>query len=42
MSETPEENGEDDIDDAGRNPTQQRMDDEGTEPLPVDEEWDDQ
>jgi hypothetical protein len=39
MSESPEENGEDLIDDTGRNPTQQRMDEEGTEPAPVDEEW---
>jgi hypothetical protein len=41
MSESPEENDEE-IDEAGRNPTQQRMDEEGTEPVPVDEEWDDQ
>jgi hypothetical protein len=41
MSESPEENGEEAIDDAGRNPTQQRMDEEGTEPLPVDAGWGD-
>jgi len=40
MSESPEEDSQDTIDDARRNPTQQRMDEEGTEPVPVDEEWD--
>ena len=39
MSESIEENGEDGIDESGRNPTQQRMDEEGTEAVPVDEEW---
>jgi hypothetical protein len=34
----PEENLEDAIDDEGRNPTQQRMDDDGVEDRPVDVE----
>lgn len=42
MSDPETENGEDAIDEAGRNPTQQRMDEEGTEPVPVDEEWEDE
>jgi hypothetical protein len=41
MSEKPE-NGDEAIDESGRNPTQQRMDEEGTEPVPVDEEWEDE
>jgi hypothetical protein len=41
MSEAPE-NGEESIDESGRNPTQQRMDEEGTEPVPVDEAWEDE
>jgi hypothetical protein len=39
MSELPEENDQDLVDERGRNPTQQRMDEDGTEPVPVDEEW---
>ena len=35
----PDENGEDLIDEQGRNPTQQRIDEEGAEPVPVDAEW---
>ena len=42
MSDAETENGEELIDETGRNPTQQRMDEEGTEPVPVDEEWDEQ
>jgi hypothetical protein len=34
-----EDNGEEAIDEAGRNPTQQRLDEEGAEPVPVDEKW---
>ena len=41
MSE-PNENGEEQIDEQGRNPTQQRIDQEGASPEPVDEEWDNQ
>ena len=33
------ENGEDLIDESGRNPTQQRIDEEGAEDTPVDAEW---
>jgi len=36
------ENGEEAIDESGRNPTQQRMDEEGTEAVPVDVEWEDE
>jgi len=42
MSDAETENGEEQIDETGRNPTQQRMDEEGTEPVPVDEEWEDE
>jgi hypothetical protein len=35
----PIENGEDQIDEQGRNATQQRIDEEGASPEPVDEEW---
>ena len=35
----PEENGENEIDEQGRNATQQRIDEEGASPQPVDEEW---
>jgi hypothetical protein len=31
--------GEEQIDEEGRNPTQQRMDEEGVEPAPVDADW---
>jgi hypothetical protein len=36
-----EQNGEDEIDESGRNPTQQRMDEQegGGEAVPVDAEW---
>ena len=37
-----ETNGEELIDDEGRNPTQQRIDEEGSEPVPVDESWEDE
>ncbi len=30
---------ENEIDESGRNPTQRRMDEEGTEDAPVDAEW---
>jgi hypothetical protein len=33
------ESGQAEIDEEGRNPTQQRMDDEGVEPAPVDASW---
>jgi hypothetical protein len=39
MSEPEIENGEEAIDESGRNATQQRLDEEGTEPVPVDVEW---
>ena len=35
----PETDGHDLIDESGRNPTQQRMDEEGVEDVPVDAEW---
>jgi hypothetical protein len=35
----PETGGEELIDESGRNPTQQRMDEEGVENVPVDSEW---
>src|SRR3954447_23708122 len=35
----PETDGYDRIDESGRNPTQQRMDEEGVENVPVDAEW---
>jgi hypothetical protein len=35
----PETDGDDLIDESGRNPTQQRMDEEGVEDVPVDAEW---
>jgi hypothetical protein len=38
MTEEPE-NGEEEIDESGRNLTQQELDDEGTEDVPVDTEW---
>jgi hypothetical protein len=38
-SNEPETNGEDELDESGRNPTQQRMDDEGVEDVPVDAQW---
>ena len=39
MSEPIDENGEEMLDESGRNPTQRRLDEEGTEPVPVDVEW---
>jgi hypothetical protein len=39
MSDLQRENGEEAIDESGRNLTQQRLDDEGTEDVPVDEGW---
>jgi hypothetical protein len=39
MSESEIENGEEAIDESGRNPTQQRIDEEGAEAVPVDVEW---
>jgi hypothetical protein len=33
------DSGEEDIDEEGRNPTQQRMDEEGVEDVPVDADW---
>jgi hypothetical protein len=35
------DNLEDALDEEGRNPTQQRMDEEGVEDRPLDFEWDD-
>jgi hypothetical protein len=42
MSDHEPENGEEAIDESGRNPTQQRLDEEGAEPKPVDVEWEDE
>jgi hypothetical protein len=39
MSDSEIENGEEEIDESGRNLTQQRIDEEGAEPVPVDVEW---
>jgi hypothetical protein len=40
MSDNEPETDENDlIDESGRNPTQQRMDEEGVEDVPVDAEW---
>jgi hypothetical protein len=39
MSDPIDENGEEAIDEAGRNPTQRRMDEEGTPAVPADVEW---
>ncbi|HEY6960250.1 MAG TPA: hypothetical protein VI408_00025 [Gaiellaceae bacterium] len=39
MSDVDTENGEEAIDESGRNPTQQRLDEEGTEDAPVDADW---
>jgi hypothetical protein len=42
MSDHERENGEEAIDESGRNPTQQRLDEEGAEQKPVDLEWEDE
>jgi hypothetical protein len=42
MSEREIENGEEAIDETGRNLTQQEMDEKGVEPVPVDESWEDE
>jgi hypothetical protein len=42
MSDHEHENGEEAIDESGRNPTQQRLDEEGAEQKPVDLEWEDE
>jgi hypothetical protein len=39
MSNPETENGEQEIDETGRNATQQRMDEEGVEAKPVDVDW---
>jgi hypothetical protein len=39
MDETEVENGEEAIDESGRNPTQQEIDEEGTTGEPVDADW---
>ena len=39
MSSHEPENGEEAIDESGRNLTQQQLDEEGTENVPVDTEW---
>jgi hypothetical protein len=39
MDERETESGEEQVDAEGRNPTQQRMDDEGVESAPVDASW---
>jgi len=39
MTEEPGRSGEERIDDEGRNPTQQRIDEEGAEDAPVDAPW---
>jgi hypothetical protein len=41
MSER-ESSGEELIDEQGRNPTQQSLDEEGRQDTPVDEEWDEE
>ncbi|HEV7642075.1 MAG TPA: hypothetical protein VGO39_14510 [Gaiellaceae bacterium] len=42
MSDREIENGEESIDESGRNLTQQRLDEEGAEPAPIDVEWEDE
>jgi hypothetical protein len=42
MSDHEPENGEEAIDESGRNPTQQRIEDEGPEATAVDVEWEDE
>ncbi len=39
MSDIEQDNGEELIDESGRNATQQRIDEEGAEDVPVDAEW---
>ena len=39
MTDEPGRSGEERIDDEGRNPTQQRIDEEGAEQAPVDAPW---
>jgi hypothetical protein len=39
MSDPEIESGEGEIDEEGRNPTQQRLDEEGAEDVPVDAPW---
>jgi hypothetical protein len=39
MTDEPDSSGEERIDDAGRNPTQRRIDEEGAEEAPVDAPW---
>jgi hypothetical protein len=39
MTHEEPDHDEDGIDESGRNETQQRMDEEGTEAVPVDAEW---
>jgi hypothetical protein len=39
MTRSDTENGEELIDESGRNPTQRRLDEEGAGPVPVDTEW---
>jgi len=39
MSDNDTENGEEAIDESGRNLTQQEIDDRGASPAPVDEDW---
>jgi hypothetical protein len=39
MTDEPGRSGEERIDDAGRNPTQRRIDEEGAEEAPVDAPW---
>jgi hypothetical protein len=40
MSDVDTESGEEQIDESGRNPTQQEIDERGASDAPVDVEWD--
>jgi hypothetical protein len=42
MSDSEIENGEEEIDESGRNLTQQQLDEQGVEPIPVDTEKEDE
>jgi hypothetical protein len=39
MSDLEPENGEEEIDESGRNATQRELDERGTEDVPVDADW---
>jgi hypothetical protein len=42
MSELQDESGEEAIEESGRNPTQQRIDEEGASDAPADIEWEEE